>query len=112
MTIAELTKLGIFEVVNKGDDPEREIEGVFCCDLLSVAMGRGKENAAWVTVMGNVNTLAVLSLTDMACIILAEGSVMDEAALGKARQQGIPVFRTENPVFETAMAVYRWLNNK
>lgn len=112
MTVAELAKLGIFEVVNKGDDPDREIEGVFCCDLLSVAMGRGKENAAWVTVMGNVNTLAVLSLTDMACIILAEGSVMDEAALAKARQQGIPVFRTENPVFETSLAVYRWLNEK
>ena len=112
MTIAELTKLGILDVVNKGDDPDREIEGVFCCDLLSVAMGRGKENAAWVTVMGNVNTLAVLSLTDMACIILAEGSVMDDVALAKARQQGIAIFRTENPVFETAMAIHGWINNR
>lgn len=109
MTIGELQKLNIFEVVNSGEEPEREIEGIFCCDLLSVAMGRGKENAAWITVMGNVNTLAVLSLTDMACIILAEGAVMDETGLAKARQQGIAVFRTEQPIFETSMVLYRWL---
>lgn len=112
MTVEELGNLGIFEVVNRGDDPDREVEGVFCCDLLSVAMGRGKEGAAWVTVMGNVNTLAVLSLTDMACIVLAEGAMMDEVGLSKARQQGITIFRTENPVFETSLAIYRWLNDK
>jgi len=112
MTIAELAGLGIYEVLNEGDDLQREIEGVFCCDLLSVAMGRGKGNAAWVTVMGNVNTLAVLSLTDMACIILAEGTVMDETALKKAKEQGIAVFRTEEPVFETALGVYQRLSDK
>ena len=112
MTVAELGELGIFEVINKGDNMDRTIEGVFCCDLLSVAMGRGKENAAWVTVMGNVNTLAVLSLTDMACIVLAEGAVMDESGLAKARQQGITIFRTEQPEFETGLIIHRQINKK
>ena len=112
MTVAELGELGIFEVINKGDDMDRVVEGVFCCDLLSVAMGRGKENAAWVTVMGNVNTLAVLSLTDMACIVLAEGAVMDETGLAKARQQGITIFRTDQPEFETGLVIHRQLTGK
>lgn len=109
MTVGDIQKRNVFEVVNEGDDLDREIEGVFCCDLLSVAMGRGKEGAAWVTVMGNLNTLAVLSLTDMACIVLAEGALMDESGLTKARQQGITVFRTEDPVFETSLAIHQWL---
>lgn len=109
MTVRELGTLGILETVNPGSEPDRSIEGVFCCDLLSIAMGRGREGAAWVTVMGNVNTLAVLSLTDMACIVLAEGTVMDEVGMAKAKQQGIAVFRTEQPVFEASLAIYRRL---
>ena len=43
----------------------------FCCDLLSVAMGKAPAGCAWVTVMGNMNTLAVATLADAACGIAA-----------------------------------------
>ena len=39
----------------------------------------------------------------------SEGALMDEAGMTKARQQGIPIFRTENPIFETALQLYRWI---
>ena len=33
---------------------EREIEGgIYCCDLLSIVMGRAPADGLWVTVMGN-----------------------------------------------------------
>ena len=78
-------------MVNLGDEPEREITKPFCCDLLSIAMGKAPAGCAWVTVMGNMNTLAVASLTEAACVILAEGAVLDEAAAKKAVEQGITV---------------------
>ena len=109
MTVKDLMDKQIFHIVNAGEETDRQVTGVFCCDLLSIAMGRAPADGAWVTVMGNINTLAVMSLTDMACIVLAEGAVMDEAGMTKARQQGIPVFRTENPIFETALLLYRWI---
>ena len=109
MTIRELTESGIFEVVNGGTDTGREIRDVFCCDLLSIAMAKGTEDAAWVTVMGNINTLAVMSLTDMACIVLAEGAVMDETGLAKARAEGFTVLRTQKPVFRAALEIYQML---
>lgn len=68
-------------------------------------MGRAPAGCAWVTVMGNLNTLAVAALADAACVILAEGAMLDEAAVKKAALQGITVLRTEEPVFETALAV-------
>lgn len=106
MTVQELLDSGQFKVVNVGDNTEREITKPFCCDLLSVAMGRAPEGCAWVTVMGNMNTLAVATLADAACIILAEGTELDEAAKQKAVQQEITVMKTEEPVFEAALWVY------
>ena len=49
-----------------------KISKLFCCDLLSIAMGKLPENSAWVTVMANINTLAVAMLAEAACIIFAE----------------------------------------
>ena len=72
MTLKQLIDKNIFTLLNTGDDTERQITTPFCCDLLSIAMGRAPAGCAWVTVMANMNTLAVASLADAACIILAE----------------------------------------
>lgn len=109
MTVQELIDSKKFEIVNAGENGSQEISKPFCCDLLSICMSRTPEGAAWVTVMGNVNTLAVLSLTDAACIVLAEDSVFDDMALAKAKQQGITVLRTELPVFEAALSIHEML---
>lgn len=105
MTIQDLANSKKFELVNMGEGGTVKIVKPFCCDLLSICMSKTPVGAAWVTVMGNINTLAVLSLTDAACIILAEDAVFDEPALEKAKQEGITVFRTEMPVFEAAYTV-------
>lgn len=107
MTVQNLAEKQIARVVNPGDNMDREIETVFCCDLLSVAMGKAPAGCAWVTVMANLNTLAVASLADAACVILAEGFHMDENGLKKAQIQGITVLESEGPVFDTALAVYQ-----
>ena len=109
MTVQELIDSGIFGVVNAGEGLEREITKPFCCDLLSIAMGRAPEGCAWVTVMGNMNTLAVASLADAACVIMAEGAALDEAARKKAADREITVLETEEPIFEAALAVWKKL---
>lgn len=110
MTVQNLLDSGVFRIVNVGENPEREITAPFCCDLLSIAMGRAPAGCAWVTVMGNMNTLAVASLADAACIIMAEGAVLDEMAMNKAKEQEITVLDTELPIFDAALKVYQMLN--
>lgn len=107
MTVQNLIDSGIFRLVNAGEDPEREITVPFCCDLLSIAMGKAPAGCAWVTVMGNMNTLAVASLADAACIIMAEGAVLDDMAMKKAKEQEITVLDTELPIFDAALKVYQ-----
>lgn len=87
--------------------PEREISRIFCCDLLSIAMSKAPADSVWVTVMGNRNTLAVASLVDVACIVLAEGVSLDEGTLAKAEEEGISVLTTDLPVFDIALKIYQ-----
>ena len=109
MTVKDLIDSRLFELANEGEYLQSEITEPFCCDLLSIAMGKAPEGGAWVTVMANLNTLAVASLTDTACIILAHGVHFDEATQAKAAAEGITVFTTDMPVFDAALAVCKKL---
>ncbi|MBN7772068.1 hypothetical protein [Clostridium aminobutyricum] len=109
MNVKEFVEKDIFKVVHLGSNPQQSIREVFCCDLLSIAMGRAPADSVWVTVMSNINTLAVASLTDVACIVFAEGSTLDESTLQKAKVQGITIFYTDLPIFEAALAVHQLL---
>jgi hypothetical protein len=65
-------RLGL-EVLNLADG-EREVCGVYAGDLLSWVMGHASESNVLVTIMSNINTLAVASLLDLSCVILAESA--------------------------------------
>ncbi len=106
MNVEQVASKCGFEIVCGGEGLLREVTCVFCCDLLSWAMSRAPENSAWVTVMGNINAIAVAVLADTACIVLAENAAMDEDAVKKAAAQGVAVLRTQKPAFEAALAVH------
>lgn len=86
-------------------DPEREIEGVYIGDLLSWVMGRAESGNLWITIMTNMNVLAVATLTDVSCILLAEGVRLDDELIKVAEQKGINVIGTDLPIYEAALAV-------
>lgn len=106
MKLKDILTLPECRVLAEGD-PQRELSRVFCCDLLSIAMGKAPADGVWVTVMGNRNTLAVASLTDAACIVLAEGVSLDEGTLAKAEEEGIAVLSTDLPSFDIALEIYQ-----
>lgn len=89
---------------------DKELSGVFCCDLLSICMAKVPADSIWVTVMGNINAVAVAALTDAACIILAENADLDEAALQRAEQQNIVVFQSGRPVFDVALDCHQLIS--
>lgn len=83
--------------------PEREIDGVYAGDLLSWVMGRAKENNAWITIMSNANVIAVATLADVSCVILAEGVKLDNETLALAEAKGVNILSSKQPVYETAL---------
>ncbi len=102
MKVSELLKAGIFEPISL-PSPDREIEGAYVGDLLSWVMGRAEAGNAWITIMSNVNVIAVATLADVSCIILAEGVRLDSDVLSTAREKGVNVFVSELPIYETAV---------
>lgn len=80
--------------------PDRIVGEGYVGDLLSWVMGRAPADGAWVTVMTNVNVIAVAALSDVACVILAEGAELDETALERAKAQNINVLASDMPAFE------------
>ena len=84
-------------------DGSREIDGVYIGDLLSWVMGRAQMDNAWITIMSNVNVIAVASLSDTSCVILAEGVDMTDDLLQTAEAKDVNVLRSELPIYETAV---------
>ena len=111
MTVKEFAEQSGFRIINLADNAgEVLIRRAYCCDLLSIAMTKVPEGAAWVTVMSNINTLAVASLTEAACVIVAENAAADAEFAEKAKAQGITVLHTEMPVFDAALMVHEGLH--
>lgn len=80
--------------------PERAIVGGYAGDLLSWVMGRLDADHAWVTIMSNINIVAVAALADPACIILAEGVTPDEGVIERAMAQDVNILSSKKTAFE------------
>jgi len=98
MTVNDLLNMPEFRAVCVPDG-SREIRGGYAGDLLSWVMGRASEGDAWVTIMSNVNIVAVCTLADPACIILSEGVLPDPEAKKRAEEQGVNILTTELDTF-------------
>ncbi len=105
MTLSDLEQLPMLRRLTPEPPAPRPVESVFCCDLLSLAMSRARAGCAWVTVMANLNTVAVATLTDAACLVFAEGITPPEGCVAKAAEEGIAVYTSPLPVYETARAI-------
>ena len=86
-------------------DEDREITGCYSGDLLSWVMSRAKEGDVWLTVMGNINAVAVAVLTDCACIVLTENASLDEQAKNKAELQGVCFLQSEKNAYELSVEI-------
>ncbi len=86
-------------------DGDREVTGCYIGDLLSWVMGAAKSGDACVTIMSNINIVAVASLCDTACIILAEGVTLDEEVKRTAEERDVNVLSSQKSAFALATAI-------
>ena len=105
MTVNDLTAIAGIEAVNL-PAPDKEIKGGYVGDLLSWVMGSASAGDVWITIMTNVNIIAVATLADTACILLAEGVTLEPDVLKLAQDKGVNVLRSERAAFELAGEIY------
>lgn len=93
MTVNQLIEKLDLEIINLADG-EREITGAYTGDLLSWVMGRAKAGDMWITIMTNVNVVAVASLVDTSCVIIAENAELPDDVKEKAKSRDINLLRS------------------
>lgn len=105
MTVRELGERLGCTVLAGESGCAREVTGCYIGDLLSWVMGRAQSDTVWITVMGNVNAIAVAKLADISCILLCEEASLDDDAKIQAEANGIPVLVSSQPAYPLAIAV-------
>lgn len=106
MTVQELkTACGLRSLVSSEASLSGEVSGCYIGDLLSWAMSRAGEHEAWITVMGNVNAIAVAVLAECACIILCDNAPLDDDARARAEEQGVAVLQSDEHAFALALKI-------
>lgn len=104
MTVYELGQNSQFDILAL-PEPEREINGAYIGDLLSWVMGKAQSDNIWITIMSNINVIAVASLSDVSCVLLAENVTLDNEVLDTAKQKGINVLSTTLSAYEAAVKI-------
>ena len=118
MTVKEMAAACGWTLLAGGEGENNQVDGCYIGDLLSWVMARAQSGNVWITVMGNVNAIAVATRTanrklsafgDVSCIVLTENATLDEEAAKKAELQEIPVYSCEANSYQTAVKVYELL---
>ena len=90
-------------------EPDVEVDGAYAGDLLSWVMGRATEGNAWVTIMTNINTVAVASLAGISLVILCDSSEIEDEVLKTASQKSVNIARTSLPMYETCVKLAEYV---
>ncbi len=109
MTVSELKEKLALEEISLPDS-EREVTGCYIGDLLSWVMGAAKSGDAWITIMSNINIVAVAALCDTALIILAEGVTVDDVVKNAAMLRGVNILSSDKSAYVLATEIAEHLS--
>jgi hypothetical protein len=107
MTVQEFILQNGYNLLScPADAAERNISGVYICDLLSMAMAGVKDGNLWITVHTNINIIAVASLTNAACVVIPEAIDVEETTLKRAEEQGVILIQAPHDSYEIAVRYF------
>lgn len=104
MTVKQLKEKLELEILVEGD-LSVECKSCYSGDLLSWVMSKAEEGDIWLTVMGNINAVAVSVLCDCACIVLVDSAALDDVAKAKAEAQGVNILKSNKSAYELSVEI-------
>ena len=106
MTVRELVEKLDLEVLVPKAGLNAEVTGGYVCDLLSWVMAKGTEGMAWITIQTHINVIAVASLHEFSCVIVAESCEVAQDVLDKAAEESIQVLRSPLSSYKLSGMLY------
>ena len=97
------------EIVSNKVNLDKSVAGVYVCDLLSWVMSNANENDLWITVLTNINVVAVAMLTDVACVVIPESIEIESETITKAENEGVTILRSDMSAYEICIRAHELL---
>lgn len=102
MTVKELAEKLELKTLSLPDG-DREVLTGYAGDLLSWVMGKAPSDAAWFTIMSNVNIVAVAMLRDVAAVVVCEGAEIGEDVIARAAEQDINLLVSKKGIYDNCV---------
>lgn len=103
MKVKEVVERLNLKVASGNDGLDREVTGVYCCDLLSWVMSHASKGNIWITVQIHPNIVAVASLLELSCIIVPENIEIEGVTIEKSNQEAIPILQADVSSYELCL---------
>ncbi len=108
MKTAELINLIKGEILGDYFDHDGIIFGAYACDMLSRVVSSIEDGQVWITILNSINVVAVASLSECPCVILAEEVKMDKDVIKRADENNITVISSPLSSYEICGLIYKY----
>lgn len=103
MNLIEIVKeLELIPLTSCKNIDKIQVSTAYQSDLLSCVMSCGGEKSIWITLINNINIVAVATLLDIPIIIITENAMPGEATIERANMEGVNLFLTRKGNYEVA----------
>lgn len=106
MKIKEIAKILEAEVLGEGENPELEVCAACGADLMSDVMAFVKDNVLLLTGLVNPQVIRTAEMMDIKAVAFVRGKNPGQAILDLAKEKGITVLATRDPMFIACGKLY------
>ncbi len=88
---------------------KKDVMGCYVGDLLSFVMGRANPGDLWITVMNNINIVAVAVMADVSCIVLCEDVNIEQGIIDRASEKEIMIYKSPLTAYELSKEIGKYI---
>lgn len=92
-----------YRLLTAAETATNEFSGCYAGDLLSIVMKSARSKNLLITVIPNLNTVAVAVLVDLPVVIFAEGNLPAAETILKANAESIALISTPLKTYEVVL---------
>lgn len=97
-----IEKLNLTLLTEERDFSSIQIESGYQSDLLSCVMTGAQPQSIWITLIANINIVAVASLLEISAIIITENAQPNQETISRANMEEVVLLSTSASNFHVA----------
>ena len=101
MYLKEVVELLDATVLTEDSDPEQELSGAFCSDMMSHMLAYSNDKSILITALYNPQVLRTAELMGISCVIFIGRNEPDPALIKLAKTLGLTIIQSPQSMYVT-----------